>query len=268
MAEERMIKSFDGLKLFGKKDEAAEPKRVVVIVHGLAEHLGRYEPLTAELTQSRATVYRYDQRGHARSEGKRVFIEDYNELINDLLVQVELAKSENPGLPVYVIGHSMGGYTAAVFGTKYPGTVNGFVLSGALTRYNQPIFGELPLPYEADTYLPNELGDGVCSDPAVIEDYMNDPNVEKEISVGLINALAPGVELLTGEPQRFTDPVLVLHGNDDGLVSEKDSRDFFGEVASKDKTLKIYSGLMHEIFNEVSKQDVYDDVIAWLNKQE
>lgn len=267
MSEERMIRSFDGTQLFTRKDEAEAQKAVVVITHGLAEHLERYDALAAILVEKGFTVYRYEQRGHARSEGERTFFKDFNEMPDDLKTIIDLAKEENPEQKIFLIGHSMGGFTAAAFGTKYPGQVEGIVLSGALTRYNNELFGPLPLDLPADTYLDNELGEGVCSDPAVVKAYGEDPLVEKKISVGLINEFQPGITWLKEEAERFVDPVLVLHGNEDGLVAEKDSRDFYGEIGSTDKTLKIYASLMHEIFNEPSKYKIYDEVIEWISER-
>lgn len=266
MGTARMIPSFDNTKLYSQKDEAENARGVVIISHGLAEHLGRYDAITVSLLENGYSVYRYEQRGHARSEGKRTFFDDYNEMPNDLKTIVDLAKEENPDLPVYVIGHSMGGFTAALYATKYPGEVNGVVLSGALTRYNNGLFGPLPLDMDAEVYVDNELGEGVCSDPAVAEAYANDPMVEKKISIGLINVFPEGIQYLKDHAADLIDPILVLHGADDGLVAEKDSRDLYGDIGSKDKTLTIYGGLMHEIFNEPSKYDVYADVLSWLKK--
>lgn len=265
MSEERMIKSFDGTQLFTRKDSADQPKAITVISHGLAEHLGRYDALSETLVDSGFTVYRYEQRGHARSEGQRTYFADFNEMPDDLKIIMDLAKKENPEQAVFLIGHSMGGFTAAAFGTKYPGESAGIVLSGALTRYNNQLFGPLPMELPEETYLDNELGEGVCSDPAVVEAYASDPMVEKKISVALINQFGFGIDWLKANAENFTDPVLVLHGNEDGLVSEKDSRDFYGDIASTDKTLKIYASLMHEIFNEPSKYRIYDEVVEWIN---
>ena len=267
MSEERMIRSFDGIQLFTRKDEADKAKAVIVISHGLAEHLGRYDALAATLAKHDFTVYRYEQRGHGRSEGKRTHFKDFNEMPDDLKTVMDLAKEENPGQAIFLIGHSMGGFTAASFGTKYPKEAAGIVLSGALTRYNKEIFGVLPMDLPEETYLDNELGEGVCSDPEVVKAYGEDPLVEKKISVALINQFGPGIAWLKEHAESFVDPVLVLHGNEDGLVAEKDSRDFYGDIGSRDKTLKIYASLMHEIFNEPAKFKIYDEVIDWIEER-
>ena len=263
---ETTIESFDGTQLYFSKDMADDAKAAVVIVHGLCEHAGRYDELTEQLNKRRFNVYRFDHRGHARSEGKRTFYSDFHQIIEDVNVVVDRALQESSDLPVFVIGHSMGGFATASFGTKYPGKVKGIVLSGALTRYNTKVAGELPLDLPTGTYFPNELGSGVCSDPEVVSAYASDPLVEKQISVDLFNSLGNGVAWLKEHAKQFVDPVLVLHGANDGLVSEQDSREFYGDIASTDKTLKIYAHLMHEIFNEPTRHEVIEEAITWIEK--
>jgi alpha-beta hydrolase superfamily lysophospholipase len=262
---ETMFKSFDGTCLYLKKDVPARAKAVAVIVHGLAEHLGRYDYVTEKLLSRQIGVYRFDHRGHGKSEGKPVFYNDFNEMLDDVNGVVELAKAENPALPVFLIGHSMGGFAVTTFGIKYPNKVKGIVASGALTRFNR----QFPMPQDlpVDAYFPNELADGVCSDPAVVKAYVEDPLVAKQVSFGLFYSLFKGVDWNKANSSQFVDPVLLLHGCNDGLVSEKDSRDFFGEIASQDKSLKIYPFLFHEIFNEPSKDEVIGDAIAWMEKR-
>jgi alpha-beta hydrolase superfamily lysophospholipase len=265
MEKQVFIQSFDGTCLFLKTSLPANTKAIVVIVHGLCEHLGRYDYLTHKLFERSFGVYRFDHRGHGRSEGRPVFYADFNEMIDDVNVVVALAKAEHPGLPLFLIGHSMGGLAVTTFGIKYPGKVTGIVASGALTRFNHPF--SIPPGQPVDAYFPNELGDGVCSDPAVVEAYKNDPLVGKQISFGLFYCLFAAVDWNKAHSVEFVDPVLLLHGCNDGLVSEKDSRDFFGEVGSTDKSLKIYPFLFHEIFNEPVRDAVIGDALAWIEQR-
>jgi lysophospholipase len=262
MIKETTIQTFDGTKLFLKTSVPHTPKAIVVIVHGLCEHLGRYDYITEKLMDQNFGVYRFDHRGHGKSEGKPIFYNNFNELIDDVNSVVDLAKNENPMMPVFLIGHSMGGFAVTTFGMKYPNKVRGIVSSGPVVRLNKPF--PIPSNLPVDTYFPNALGDGVCSDPAVVEAYKNDPLVGKEISAGLFYSLFAGVDWNKENSSHFVDPVLMLHGCNDGLVSEKDSRDLYGDISSSNKTLKIYAFLFHEIFNEPSKDEVIADVIKWL----
>jgi lysophospholipase len=265
MTTETYFQSFDDTRLFLKTDAPATPKAIIVIVHGLCEHLGRYDYLTQALLDHNLGVYRFDHRGHGKSKGKPVFYNDFHEMIDDVHAVVERAKAENPGRPLFLIGHSMGGLAVTTYGMKYPNTVNGIIASGAVTRFNNAF--QIPPDQPVDAYFPNELAGGVCSDPAVVEAYVNDPLVAKEISFGLFYNLFAAVEWNKAHSSQFVDPALLLHGANDGLVSEKDSRDLFGDIASADKTLKIYAFLFHEIFNEPSKDEVIGDVIAWIEKR-
>ena len=140
------------------------------------------------------------------------------------------------------------------------------MLSGAWTRDHAGLAsGAVDQGLDPETYLPNELGDGVCSDPAVGEAYLADPFVIKEFSVALLRAVHDGHLWLREQAAAFADPVILLHGGDDGLVSPQDSIDLFREASSKDKSLRIYAGLRHEIFNEFKKDRVIRDAVEWLD---
>ncbi|MDR1851453.1 MAG: lysophospholipase, partial [Propionibacteriaceae bacterium] len=127
------------------------------------------------------------------------------------------------------------------------------------------LLGPFPVVGDPQTYVANELGAGVCSDPAVVEKYNADPLVEKQISVGLMQSFEGGINYLKQNAAQFTAPALILHGLQDGLVSPLDSMQMLQEIGSVDRSLRIYSGMMHEIFNEFDKDLVIADVLNWLN---
>lgn len=256
----------DNVLLCGKIDAPDDPSAVIVIVHGLCEHYGRYDYLAAKLNAAGYAVVRFDHRGHGRSMGKLVYFKDREQIVKDTDLFVEAARRAFPGLPVYMIGHSMGGFGAASYGTAHPGKLAGYVLSGAWTRDHKGLANVDP-SLDNDTYLPNELGDGVCSDPAVVKTYQEDKFVAKKMSVGLMRAVHDGHRWLKENAAAFADPVILLHGGNDGLVDPKDSLDMFEEVSSTDKSLRVYAGLCHEIFNEFDRDMVIRDAIEWLDKR-
>ncbi len=266
MEQEYTFETFDGVELYGKANTVSEPRAAVVIVHGLCEHQGRYDYLTARLNAQGYSVYRFDHRGHGRSGGQKVYYASYDEIARDTDVVVDHVIAENPELPLFIIGHSMGGYGAALYGTMFPGKADGYVLSGAWTRDAKGLGTEAVASKGDDLdYIPNALGDGVCSDPAVVQAYADDPYVKKEISLGLFRNLHTGHAWMKENALRFVDPVMILHGGADGLVDPKDSLQFFDEIATEDKSLCIYAGLYHEIFNEYDKDVVIEDALDWLN---
>ena len=175
----------EGFLLVGRIDAPERPKAAIVIVHGLCEHFGRYDYVTQRLLEAGYAVVRFDHRGHGRSMGKKVWYDDRTQIVSDTDLFVEEARAQFPDLPVFMIGHSMGGFGAASYGTAHPGKLDGYVLSGAWTRDHTGLAsGAVEQGLDPEMYIPNELGDGVCSDPAVGEAYLADPFVVKEFSTG------------------------------------------------------------------------------------
>ncbi|WP_294143651.1 alpha/beta hydrolase [uncultured Clostridium sp.] len=261
-----MISSYDGTKLYLNKEVGNGCKAVAVIVHGLCEHQGRYDYFAGLFHNAGIGTYRFDHRGHGRSEGERTYYEDFNELLDDTNVVVDMAIAENPDLPVFLIGHSMGGFTVALYGAKYPDKkLRGLVTSGALTVDNGKLITGVPKDLDPHTQLPNELGAGVCSVQEVVDWYGKDPYNTKTFTTGLCYAICDGLAWFEDGIQNFKYPVLMLHGEKDGLVSVQDTYDFFKNAPSADKQMKIYGGLFHEIFNEYCKDEVISDVINWIS---
>ncbi|MEG1633945.1 MAG: alpha/beta hydrolase [Oscillospiraceae bacterium] len=260
-----MFESFDGTKLYLNREVSADNVCVCVIVHGLCEHQGRYDYLADKFHARGVGTYRFDHRGHGRSEGECAHYDDYNQLLDDVNAVVDLALAENPDKPVFLLGHSMGGFAVALYGAKYPGKrLSGIVASGALTRDNGNLIGAVPPGLDPHTNLPNELGAGVCSVPEVVEWYALDPYNRKTFTAGLCYALCKGVDWFAENSKAFAYPVLMLHGENDGLVSVRDTYDFFGMTSSKDRQMKVYGGLFHEIFNEYCRDEVISDALAWI----
>ena len=264
----KYIESKDGTLLYTKVQTTEQPetaKATVIMVHGLAEHLGRYDDFAGLLIRSGFNVIRYDQRGHGHSSGENTFYSDVDEITDDLNAIVLYAKKLLSEQQVFVIGHSMGGYTAALYGTTYPRKIDGYITSGALTRYNHELFKDVPVGLDSNDYIKNEMGEGLCSTEIVLKHYIEDALNKKEISIGLIRTLEKGIEYLKLEAGDFKDPVLILHGENDGLVSPKDSEQFHDEISSSDKALIIYPKLEHEIFNEFTKKnEIFNTVIKWI----
>ena len=190
-----MIPSFDGTKLFLKKEAAADASAICVIVHGLCEHQGRYDYLADLFHTSGIGTYRFDHRGHGRSEGEESYYGNYNEMLDDVNVIVDKAIEENPGLPVFLLGHSMGGFAVSLYGAKYPDkALKGIVTSGALTFDNAGLITGVPKGLDPHQKLPNELGGGVCSVAEIVDWYGKDPYNKKTFTTGLCYAICDGLE--------------------------------------------------------------------------
>ena len=263
---ESMITSFFGTKLYLKKETAADNKAVIVIVHGLCEHQGRYDYFAEKLHEVGIGTYRFDHRGHGRSEGEETFYSDFNELLDDTNVVVDMAIEENPDIPVFLLGHSMGGFTVSLYGAKYPDKkLRGIITSGALVKDNGKLITSVDRNLDPHTKLPNELGSGVCSVKEVVDWYGKDPYNTSTFTTGLCYSICDGLDWFADKMKDFAYPVLMMHGEKDGLVSVQDTMDFFATAASKDRQMKIYGGLFHEILNEYCRDEVIADVIAWMD---
>lgn len=259
------ITSKDGTELFCQKDVAENPKATVVIVHGLAEHFGRYDYLKDKLLSEGINVYRFDNRGHGRSGGEKGYVESFMDYVDDADLVVQRAKDENENLPVFLMGHSMGGFISGVYGIKYRNRVKGIVLSGAAVGM-LPGFDQLEQAAALDprTPVPNNLTSLICSDERVVKAYDEDPLVLKEYTIKLQIELGAGIMWILKNIKEFEYPCLIMHGGSDSIVPKACSENFYASISSKDKTLKIYDGMYHEILNEFEKDKVIDQVKEWL----
>lgn len=268
---ESMFLGKDNIKIFYSVNKVESPKAAVVFVHGICEHLGRYEYIKDKLNKQGYNVYRYDARGHGKSGGKRGFLKDFNDYLDDLDIFVEMIKAENKDLKLIMIGHSMGGLVATAYAGKYPSKIDLLVISGGATRCPASARALNFLPYNLMGKLSyvNKLGDAVCSDKQVVEEYNKDPLVLKKASFRLLgNAFVKGTKFVKLNIGNIVCPTFVMHGEKDGVVSKSIGEWTFNNLRCKDKKIKVYPNLYHEIFNEVSKDDVIRDLINWINERE
>ncbi|MFR0581365.1 lysophospholipase [Limosilactobacillus mucosae] len=261
-----LIKTPDHQQLFVKQNRPLAPQAVLVVVHGLGGHQGRYDYLTNWFVAHYVAVYRYDHRGHGQTPGAHGVYGDFNHFPDDLKTVVDWAKKNTPHLPIFVVGHSLGGGTAMAFGAKYPATVNGIISVGALTRYHNQIFGPVH-HFKTDETISGSFGDRSNSSAWMRKDYQDDPLNLTVIKGSLLNAALDLVAFNKSHAADFVDPVLVLHGAEDGVVSVDDSMDSYREIASVDKELHVYPCLRHQVLNEPSRRrEVYQEILNWMKK--
>lgn len=262
------INSFDNLKLYLNKEVDASAKAICVIVHGLCEHQGRYDYLAQKFHDAGIGTYRFDHRGHGKSEGEESHYDDFREIEKDVNTVVERAIDENPNRKIFLLGHSMGGYAVALYGAMYPGKrLDGIISSGALVRDNQHLIRDVKKGLDPHTRFPNALGSGVCSVKEVVDWYAKDPLNRKSFTAGLCYSILDGIEWFGTHSKDFAYPVLMLHGEKDGLVNMKDTLEFFNMINSADRQYKIYGGLYHEIFNEYCRDETISDAIHWIENR-
>ncbi|MFJ3230680.1 lysophospholipase [Streptomyces sp. NPDC086787] len=240
-----------------------QPRYIALVVHGYGEHAGRYAELAGVLTGHGAAVYGPDHLGHGMSAGERVLIEDFEDVVTDVHTVAGLARSAHPGLPVVVIGHSMGGLIAARLAQRYGGELAALVLSG-------PVIGVWELP--GRLLALDEIPDvpvspaALSRDPAVGAAYAADPLVwhgpmKRPTLEAFVRTLGTVAESGGTGPL----PVLWLHGDDDRLVPLPGSRVGVARLGAGRAVERIYAGARHEVFNETNRAEVFADVTRFLD---
>ncbi len=247
------------------------PKAVAVVAHGFGEHGGRYTNLVERLVPAGFAVHIPDHRGHGRSGGHRAYIDRHTWLLDDLDRVFERVAVEHPGVPVVLIGHSMGANIALGSALRNQERLRALVLSGpAVTTHGIPralIIAAKVLGRVAPRLGVQQLSaSGVSRDPAVVAAYEADPLVfHGKMPAGTGAAIITSSERYVRELPSLKVPLLVVHGSADQLVSVESGRTAHALAGSSDKTLHVYDGLAHEVFNEPERGRVLDDVMAWLD---
>ncbi|MGB2983547.1 MAG: lysophospholipase [Candidatus Bipolaricaulia bacterium] len=248
-----------------------EPRAALVLVHGLAEHCGRYGNLVDHFVPLGYAVYAHDHIGHGRSGGQRVFVKRFEDLTNVLGMRVDHVRARHPELPIFLVGHSVGALITAVFLLDRQEALDGAVLSGAVVKIPDNISPVAVLASRLLSAVMPRVGivaveaEGVSRDPAVVREYMEDPLVYKGKTTARMGAeMLKAMQRTTREAGKITIPLLILHGSEDKLADPDGARMLREAAGSTDKVLKIYPGLHHEIYNEPEHAEVLTDVETWL----
>ncbi|HEX2085734.1 MAG TPA: alpha/beta hydrolase [Solirubrobacteraceae bacterium] len=237
---------------------------VLVIAHGYGEHAGRYEHVAARFVAEGAAVYANDHLGHGRSEGERALVEDGEDFSSDLHLVVRRAREEHPGLPLVLLGHSMGGLIATRYVQRHPGEVDVLVLSG-------PAIGgapELEMLLTLDPIPEVPIDPAVLSrDPEVGRAYAEDPLVwHGPFKRATLQSLVTAVQAVAAGPGLGALPTLWVHGEEDQLVPLAATRAAIERIRGERFEERAYPGARHEVLNETNKDEVLDDVVAFVRR--
>ncbi|WP_347350303.1 lysophospholipase [Intrasporangium sp.] len=236
---------------------------VVLLVHGYGEHSGRYGQVAQRLVDDGAVVYAPDHVGHGRSAGEPVLIADFEPMCEDVHLLEGRARAEHPGLPVVLIGHSMGGLIAARYAQRFGAGLAAVVLSGPVLGSWAAAEGLLAADEIPDVPIDPAT---LSRDPAVGEAYVADPLVwHGAFKRPTIEAMVRAMHTIE-QAGAFEGPILWLHGEEDPLVPIGPSRAGFATLAGPHAESKSYPGARHEIFNETNRDEVLGDVIGFVRQ--
>jgi alpha-beta hydrolase superfamily lysophospholipase len=270
--EQDTFSAADGRLLFEQHWlPAATARAHVAIVHGYAEHSGRYAHVGEALAARGYAVHALDLRGHGRSEGDRAIVRSFNEYLTDVRAFLTRVRARAGGRRTFLLGHSMGGTIVALeLAVDQPAIAGAMLSGGVLPSSGAPrivrailalvgrLFPKLPLVKLNAAH--------VSRDPEVVRRYEEDPLVYRgRIRAGMIAAMGRAVQRIDRDARTITLPMLIMHGTEDLLAAPEGSQRLFDAISSSDKTLKMYEGLHHEILNEPEQEQVIADTAAWLD---
>ena len=267
---EETFESVGGLKIFMRSWRPEhEPRAVIAICHGVNSHSGQYFWVAEEFVASGYAVYALDLRGRGKSDGERYYVEDVAHYVADLAGLIGIAKSREPGLPVFLLGHSAGGVTSCVYTLDNQSELAGLVCESFAYQVPAPDFALAVLkglshlaPHAHVLRLKNE---DFSRDPAWIKTMNEDPLLADEVQpTRTVAALVRADERLKKEFPKIILPVLILHGTADKATRPSGSQEFFDRAGSEDKTLKLYEGHFHDLLNDHDKEKVMADIKEWI----
>ena len=267
----------DGLKLFYRHYQAELERARMVIAHGLGEHAGRYGNFIERVVPKGISVWAPDHRGHGRSGGNRGHVIKFEQYLTDLRATVDLARNDLPAaMSCFLLGHSLGGLIALAFALQHPDRIDGLVVSSpclgmvievppvkkALGSFMSRIWPGLTMGNELDAAH-------ISRDPAVVSAYESDPLVHDRVSARFFTELMQALDAVNQQAFALKVPVLMQVAGEDFLVNAESSKLFFDGLTVEDKTLYVYEGMFHEIYNAPAeeKKRVLDDLEGWLAKR-
>ena len=248
-------------------------KAIILVAHGLGEHIARYNNLVNNVVPLGYAVYGLDHQGHGKSEGTRIFIERFQIYLNDLKTFWDMVRKENPGKKMFLYGHSMGGLIAVPYALQHQSELDGLVVSAPLLKPGDSINGATIAMARILSVITPKLGvqaldsAHLSHDKAVVEAYDKDPLVYRgKVTARLGSEMFSTMYKLEAQLPSLTLPLLILQGSEDKLVNAEGAKMCYEKAGSKDKTLKVYEGFYHEVHNEPDKAKVFADLTDWLGK--
>jgi alpha-beta hydrolase superfamily lysophospholipase len=249
---------------------AGKPRAVVVVVHGLKDHSSRYAELAEHLASRGIAVYALDLRGHGHSAGVRVGVNRFEDYLDDLDVLVQHVREREPGVPLFVFGHSMGGAIVTLWTIGRSPDLSGLVLSGPALHSNVS-----PIKVAATRFIAwIAPGAGVFQldlddfsrDPEVVRACKSDPLVYQDGAPAHTAAtLLDAIDEIDSHMSAVRVPLLAMHGSADRVTDPEGSRLLVERAASKDKTLVVWPGLVHDLVHEPERARVIDAIVNWVD---
>lgn len=265
------IRGSTGLNIAFRSWRTSVPARAVtVIVPGFNAHSGYYQWTAERLAADGLSTYAIDLRGRGDSDGERFYVQDFADYVSDVATLVRLVKSREPGLPLFMFGHSAGGVVACQYALEHQAELKGLICESFAHELPAPDFALAVLkgishlaPHAHVLHLKNA---DFSRDATVVQAMNSDPLIARETQPSqTLAALVRADEALKKGFSRITLPVLILHGTADKAAKPSGSQHFYDKAGSADKTLKFYDGGFHDLLNDEGKEQVMADIEGWID---
>lgn len=269
--QEQWLDGKGGLRIFTRHwRPSGQPKASLVVCHGVNSHGGQYIRAAEEFAARGFAVTALDLRGRGKSEGERFYTESIDDYVSDLSHAIDLAKSHDPGLPCFLLGHSAGGVTSVAYALDCQDRIDGLICESFAFRVFAPDFALTVL--KGASHIAPHLHvlklkmEDFSRDPAWVAQLLADPLTKDEVQpVQTVAAFARAGDRFEREFPRITLPLLILHGTADKATRLDGSQEFFDHAGSADKQLILYDGYYHDLLNDLGRERVMDDIAGWID---
>ncbi len=267
------ILSQDNFNLFYRRSECKKSKMTVVIVHGFAEHSGRYGHVMSLLNGAGMSAYALDLRGHGYSDGKRGYIDKLDDYINDIDAIINHAKKSHPKQKIVLLGHSMGGLAATLYASHHGNKIDALVLSCPLFAIKVRVarwkanLGKVMSHLLPAFEMSNQINANILShDIKMVKDYEQDPLIFHTVTARWFDEVIHVTPRLKEAAKNIKVPLFEQLGTDDRIVDFETAYHWFDTCETPQKTRILYDGLFHEIYNELERKKTLTDLVNWLQK--
>ncbi len=246
-------------------------KAILLLAHGLGEYCGRYTNHVNHFVPLGYAVYGFDHLGHGKSDGEREVIKRFADYTEPLTRYYKMVKDWHPGKPVFIFGHSMGGLITCCCLLDHKADFKGAILSAPAIKVSDSISQFTITTVKILSRIAPKTGvieldaSLLTRDPDVVKDYVKDPLVfHGKTPARLAAEILKAMMRVNAEMEKITLPFIIVQGSEDKLVDPSGAQILYDKAGSRDKTLKAYEGLYHEIHNEPERSIMFKDVEDWL----